>query len=159
VNTIGWPVVDGVLILIAWAVLCAAGRFLGRLLVHLRSSFLSNGGDSDRIRRELDAILHDYSNFEKLMFAAGLFINMKSLQDEADERESEHILTYPIVITEDSAQLLATPHHGSASSLSRYLDESHCTSIDCLIVTHPDADHTPKSPAKTEAMTVCARPQ
>ena len=86
-NTIGWPVVDGVLILIAWAVLCAAGRFLGRLLVHLRSSFLSNGGDSDRIRRELDAILHDYSNFEKLMFAAGLFINMKSLQDEADERD------------------------------------------------------------------------
>lgn len=147
-NTIGWPVLDGVLILIAWAVLCAAGRFLGRLLVHLRTSLLSHGRDSDRIRRELDAILYDYSNLEKLVFAAGLFINMKSLQDEADERESEHTLTYPIVITGDSAQLLAIPHHGSASSPSRYLDESHCTSIDYLIVTHPDADHTPKLPGQ-----------
>ena len=147
-NTIGWPVLDGVLILIAWAVLCAAGPFLERLLVHLRTSLLSHGRDSDRIRRELDAILYDYSNLEKLVFAAGLFINMKDLQDEANERESEYTLTYPIVITGDSAQLLTAPHHGTASSLSMYLNESHCASIDYLIVTHPDADHTPKLPGQ-----------
>jgi hypothetical protein len=133
----------------AWAVLCAAGRFLGRWLVRLRTSLLSNGADSDRIRRELEAILDDYSNLEKLKFAAGLFINMKHLQDEADERESEYTLAYPIIITGDPAQLLSAPHHGAAWSFSGRLDELHCTSIDYLIVTHPDADHAPpKLPRK-----------
>lgn len=151
-NTVGWPVLDGVLILIAWAVLCAAGRILGRWLVHLRTSLLSNGADSDRIRRELEAILCDYSNLGKLIFAAGLFINMKHLQDEADERESEYALTYPIIINRDSAQLLSAPLHSAASSLSGYLHESHCTSIDYLIVTHPDTDH---APPKTHPLVSC----
>jgi hypothetical protein len=165
VNTVGWPVIDGVLILIVWAVICAATPFLGRWLVRLRTSLLSKGADTERIRRELDSILCDYSSLEKLRFGAGLFINVKRLQDEADERESERTHAHQPVLLGDRDQPLywrhdnvdlayfsedkslcliefkMVPHHGAESSLSGYLDRLPRKSIEYLIITHPDADH------------------
>jgi hypothetical protein len=88
-NTVGWPVLSGILVLIAWAVICRAAGLLGRWLVHLRTSLLRRGADSERIRREFESILSDCSKFERLRLGAGLFVNMRRLQGEADERECE----------------------------------------------------------------------
>lgn len=109
-NTVGWPVIDGVLILIVRAVTCAATPFFARWLVRLRTSLLSKGTDTERIRRELDSILCDYSNLEKLRFGAGLFINLKRLQDEADERKSERTHAHKLVLLRDRDQPLYWRH-------------------------------------------------